>query len=148
MSTAVHDELLESLTELRRLLPSMRLGQLISNMATVARGAVPGAVWEMEDTASNNVNLASAGSIATGVDPSQANIRRSKPPIIFSDGLSILMHCGYPAFNKAAACHLKYWRRFKSNVSCWRGQKVNSRLPFCSGFGPSFNRMSSFTGPL
>jgi hypothetical protein len=25
------------------------LGQLIANMATVARGAVPGAIWEMED---------------------------------------------------------------------------------------------------
>lgn len=49
MSTIAHDELIESLTELRQALPSMRLGQLIANMATVARGAVPGAVWEMED---------------------------------------------------------------------------------------------------
>jgi hypothetical protein len=38
-----------SLAELRRALPSMRLGQLIANMATVARGAVPGAIWEAED---------------------------------------------------------------------------------------------------
>ena len=49
MHVAVRDELLESLAELRRALPSMRLGQLIANMATVARGAVPGAIWEMED---------------------------------------------------------------------------------------------------
>ena len=49
MNVAVHDELMESLAELRRALPSMRLGQLIANMATVARGAVPGAIWEMED---------------------------------------------------------------------------------------------------
>lgn len=49
MNTAVHDELIESLAELRRALPSMRLGQLIANMATVARGAVPGAVWDAED---------------------------------------------------------------------------------------------------
>jgi hypothetical protein len=49
MSTIVHDELIESLAELRQALPSMRLGQLIANMATVARGAVPGAIWEMED---------------------------------------------------------------------------------------------------
>jgi len=27
----------------------MRLGQLIANMAVVARGTEPGAVWEMED---------------------------------------------------------------------------------------------------
>jgi len=27
----------------------MRLGQLIANMATVARGATPGAIWEAED---------------------------------------------------------------------------------------------------
>jgi hypothetical protein len=49
MNTAVHDELIESLAELRRALPSMRLGQLIANMATVARGAVPGAIWDAED---------------------------------------------------------------------------------------------------
>ena len=49
MSAIPHDELLESLAELRRALPSMRLGQLIANMATVARGPVSGAVWEAED---------------------------------------------------------------------------------------------------
>ena len=49
MSIAVHDELMEALTELRHALPSMRLGQLIANMATVARGVVPGAIWEAED---------------------------------------------------------------------------------------------------
>jgi hypothetical protein len=49
VSVAVHDELIESLAELRRALPSMRLGQLIANMATVARGADPGAIWEMQD---------------------------------------------------------------------------------------------------
>jgi hypothetical protein len=49
VNVGVRDELMESLCELRRALPSMRLGQLIANMATVARGAVPGAVWEAED---------------------------------------------------------------------------------------------------
>ncbi len=49
MNVAVHDELMDSLAELRRALPSMRLGQLIANMATVSRGAVAGAIWEMED---------------------------------------------------------------------------------------------------
>jgi hypothetical protein len=49
VNTTVHDELIESLAELRRALPTMRLGQLIANMATVARGAVPGAIWEAED---------------------------------------------------------------------------------------------------
>lgn len=49
MSVAIHDELMESLAELRRALPSVRLGQLIANLAAVARGPVPGAVWEMED---------------------------------------------------------------------------------------------------
>ncbi len=49
MKTSIDDELMESLAQLRRALPSMRLGQLIANMATVARGAVPGAVWEAED---------------------------------------------------------------------------------------------------
>jgi hypothetical protein len=49
VNATVHDELIESLAELRRALPSMRLGQLIANMATVARGAVTGAIWEAED---------------------------------------------------------------------------------------------------
>ena len=49
MNVTLNDELLESLAELRRALPSMRLGQLIANMATVARGAVTGAIWEAED---------------------------------------------------------------------------------------------------
>lgn len=49
MNRTDHDELIESLAELRRALPSMRLGQLLVNMATVARGAVPGAIWEAED---------------------------------------------------------------------------------------------------
>lgn len=49
MSTIAHDDLIESLAELRQALPSMRLGQLIANMATIARGAVRGAIWDMED---------------------------------------------------------------------------------------------------
>jgi hypothetical protein len=49
MNVTAHDELIESLAELRRALPTMRLGQLIANMATVARGTVPGAVWDAED---------------------------------------------------------------------------------------------------
>lgn len=49
MNTTTHDELIESLTELRQALPTMRLGQLLANLATVARGATPGAVWDVED---------------------------------------------------------------------------------------------------
>ena len=49
MSVTTDDELIESLLELRRALPSSRLGQLIANMATVALGPVPGAVWDAED---------------------------------------------------------------------------------------------------
>lgn len=42
MNISVQDELVESLAELRRMMPSMRLGQLIANMATVARGSARG----------------------------------------------------------------------------------------------------------
>jgi len=45
----VHDELTEALAEARHALPTLRLGQLIATMATIARGATPGAVWDMED---------------------------------------------------------------------------------------------------
>jgi hypothetical protein len=46
-----HDsqELLLCLGELRRAWPEVRFGQLIANLAVVARGTEPGAVWEMED---------------------------------------------------------------------------------------------------
>jgi hypothetical protein len=49
VTNSTDDELLDSLAELRRRLPSMRFGQLIANMALVARGTGPGAVWDMED---------------------------------------------------------------------------------------------------
>ena len=42
-------ELWENLRELRLQFPEMRLGQLIANLAVVARGTDPGAVWDMED---------------------------------------------------------------------------------------------------
>jgi hypothetical protein len=42
-------ELFLELGALNRLCPEMRLGQLIANLAVVARGTEPGAVWEMED---------------------------------------------------------------------------------------------------
>jgi hypothetical protein len=43
------DELIDALAELRQALPSMRLGQLLANMATVARGATPDAIWDVDD---------------------------------------------------------------------------------------------------
>lgn len=49
MSEDVRTELLSRLGELGRACPEMRLGQLIANLAVVARGTEPGAVWEMED---------------------------------------------------------------------------------------------------
>jgi len=42
-------ELLNELATLQRLCPEMRIGQLIANLAVVARGTEPGAIWEMED---------------------------------------------------------------------------------------------------
>ena len=49
MSHPAGDELLEALAELRVALPTMRLGQLLANLATVARGPERGAVWDIED---------------------------------------------------------------------------------------------------
>jgi len=49
MSTSTRQELLARLGELSRACPEMRLGQLVANLAVVARGTEPGAVWEMED---------------------------------------------------------------------------------------------------
>ena len=50
VSVVVQDELLESLAELRRALPSIRLGRSPSpTWRPWPEAAVPGAVWEAED---------------------------------------------------------------------------------------------------
>jgi maltooligosyltrehalose synthase len=80
VNVAVHDELMDSLAELRRALPSMRLGQLIANMATVSRGAVPGAIWEMEDdellaAIRWQLQQLSSPSVANGVEQTTSDIK-------------------------------------------------------------------------
>jgi hypothetical protein len=42
-------ELLRALDELHDALPDMRFGQLVSNLATLARGPEPESVWDVED---------------------------------------------------------------------------------------------------
>jgi hypothetical protein len=42
-------ELLEALSELSEQLPEVRLGQLISNLATLAKGPQVEAIWDAED---------------------------------------------------------------------------------------------------
>lgn len=49
MTDHEREDLLARFGELNRLCPEMRFGQLIANLAVVARGTEPGAVWEMED---------------------------------------------------------------------------------------------------
>jgi len=49
MTAGDRNELMSRLSELQSLCPDMRLGQLIANMAVVARGTEPSAIWEMED---------------------------------------------------------------------------------------------------
>lgn len=49
MSDRERAELLAQLSELNALCPEMRFGQMIANLAVVARGIEPGAVWDMED---------------------------------------------------------------------------------------------------
>jgi hypothetical protein len=49
MNANTREEVLSRLGELSRACPEMRFGQLIANLAVVARGTEPGAIWEMED---------------------------------------------------------------------------------------------------
>jgi hypothetical protein len=49
MSDHVRTELLARLGDLSLACPEMRFGQLIANLAVVARGIEPSAVWDMED---------------------------------------------------------------------------------------------------
>ena len=43
------DELLTCLAELSKAAPDLRLGQLIANLATLARGAEVEGIWDAED---------------------------------------------------------------------------------------------------
>ena len=49
MNDNVNSELFTRLEELTRACPEMRFGQLIANLAVVARGTEPGAIWDMEN---------------------------------------------------------------------------------------------------
>ena len=49
MTHPEREDLLQLLGELCVECPDVRFGQLIANMAVVARGAEPNAVWDMED---------------------------------------------------------------------------------------------------
>ena len=42
-------ELLSLIAQLSDAVPEQRLGQLVANLATLARGAVNGAIWDCED---------------------------------------------------------------------------------------------------
>lgn len=49
MNDNIRAEVLARLAELSQVLPQMRFGQLIANMATVAKGLEDGVIWDMED---------------------------------------------------------------------------------------------------
>ena len=49
MTKSTRDQLLAAITELGAMAPEIRLGQLIANLATLARGAKVEAVWDAED---------------------------------------------------------------------------------------------------
>lgn len=49
MTNSKRSELLTAIAELSELAPELRLGQLVANLATLARGAKVEAVWDSED---------------------------------------------------------------------------------------------------
>ncbi len=49
MIGAERSEVLRALEELSEACPEYRLGQMIANLAMLARGDAEGAIWEMED---------------------------------------------------------------------------------------------------
>jgi hypothetical protein len=49
MTNVVRQELLDVLTELSKLCPEMRFGQLIANLSTLARGLSAEGLWDVED---------------------------------------------------------------------------------------------------
>lgn len=49
MTESIRQELLSVLTELSAACPEMRFGQLIANLATLARGESASDIWDAED---------------------------------------------------------------------------------------------------
>jgi hypothetical protein len=49
MTPLIRTELLRHLAEISEEAPELRLGQLIANLATLARGAQVEAIWDAED---------------------------------------------------------------------------------------------------
>jgi hypothetical protein len=49
MTDAERDELLAALAELSTACPEMRFGQLLANLATLARGPSSEGLWDVED---------------------------------------------------------------------------------------------------
>ena len=49
MSDSPRHELIQVLAELSELCPEMRFGQLVANLASLAKGATAEAVWDTED---------------------------------------------------------------------------------------------------
>lgn len=49
MTTESRDRLLRAIAELGREAPELRLGQLVANVATLARGAQVEAIWDADD---------------------------------------------------------------------------------------------------
>jgi len=49
MTDSVRHDVLQALGELNAKFPEWRLGQMIANLAVVARGATTEAIWDVED---------------------------------------------------------------------------------------------------
>ncbi len=49
MTDSVRHDVLQALGELSAKFPEWRLGQMIANLAVVARGATTEAIWDVED---------------------------------------------------------------------------------------------------
>lgn len=49
MNDTVRREILDALGELSAVFPDWRFGQMIANLAVVARGPVDEAIWDVED---------------------------------------------------------------------------------------------------
>jgi hypothetical protein len=81
MINSARAELLSRLAALSQACPEMRLGQLLANLAVVARGTDPGAVWDVEDEellAAVNWQLAELQS-RRGAETPNESVRQTGP---------------------------------------------------------------------
>jgi hypothetical protein len=86
MTTALADELMTAVAELRGLFPDWRLGQLVASLTQAAGRDREGAIWDVEDeellTAARRLIERNKLRRSSGIEPAAADVTMNvNPPV-------------------------------------------------------------------